>query len=185
MLNQILFWVILKHPHLIQKLTLKKFCLRHDERMGIPTNILAITTHNTSLTLAIIGHLVGDYLLQNDWMALKKKSPSFFYKPYWGNRSWQFRLTTCFRWVSIPCLVHCALWTGAVCAFAGWKSPVLIAILFAAHYIQDRTHIIKFWMTRINHQPKFVEPPMAPWSLIVVDNVWHIVTIWLVWRFLL
>lgn len=26
-----------------------------------------------TLVLAIIGHLVGDYLLQNDWMALNKK----------------------------------------------------------------------------------------------------------------
>ena len=25
---------------------------------------------------AIIGHLVGDYLLQNDWMALNKKASS-------------------------------------------------------------------------------------------------------------
>jgi len=29
-----------------------------------------------TLTLAIIGHLVGDYLLQNDWMALNKKKRS-------------------------------------------------------------------------------------------------------------
>jgi len=112
-----------------------------------------------TLTLAVVGHLVGDYLLQNDWMALNKKQRSF------------------------PCLVHCALWTTAVCVFTGWCSWQVISILFLTHFIQDRTQIIRFWMTRINRQPKFVEPPMAPWSLIVVDNVWHIVTIWAVWRF--
>lgn len=126
----------------------------------IPENILSITQHNVSLTCAIIGHLVGDYLLQNDWMALNKKKRSF------------------------PCLIHCMLWTAAVCVFAGWFSWIIISVLFLTHFIQDRTKIIVFWMTKINRQQKFTEPPMSPWSLIVVDNVWHIVAIWAVWRFL-
>lgn len=116
---------------------------------------------NQSLTLAIIGHLVGDYLLQNDWMALNKKKRSF------------------------PCVVHCWIWASAVCLFAGWFSVWVIAVLFFTHFLQDRTQIIVFWMTKINTQEKFTEPPMAPWSLIVVDNVWHIVTLWAVWRFLI
>ena len=114
-----------------------------------------------TLTLAIIGHLVGDYLLQNDWMALNKKQ------------------------CSLPCAVHCTLWTLAVCGFAGWISLPAIAVLWVTHFIQDRTHIIEFWMTKINRQPEFVKPPFAPWSLIVVDNVWHIVAVWAVWRFLM
>lgn len=113
-----------------------------------------------TLTLAIIGHLVGDYLLQNDWMALNKKKRSF------------------------PCIVHCVLWTAAVCAFSGWYSVPIISALFLTHFIQDRTNIVLFWMTRINRQPQFAVPPCAPWSIIVVDNVWHIVTLWAVWRFL-
>lgn len=120
------------------------------------------------LTLAIIGHLVGDYLLQNDWMALNKKSPG----PH-GNTA---------------CVVHCAIWTFAVIVFSEWyRSPHLFlvcTVLFLTHYAQDRTQIIRFWMTRINRQPKFVEPPMAPWSIIVVDNVWHIVALWAVWKFI-
>lgn len=120
-----------------------------------------------TLACAIIGHLVADYLLQNDWMALNKKKDSF------------------------PCLVHCLIWTLCVSAFAGWYTThdgwnIVLArfILLVSHFIQDRTQIVRFWMTRINRQPKFVEPPMAPWSIIVVDNVWHIVTIWVVWRFI-
>jgi hypothetical protein len=27
-------------------------------------------------------------------------------------------------------------------------------------------------------------PGLGPWSIIVVDNVWHLVTIWAVWRFM-
>lgn len=116
---------------------------------------------NDPLTCAIIGHLVGDYLLQNDWMALNKKKHWF------------------------PCIVHCVMWTICVCLFAGWPLQGCVpAILFAAHFIQDHTNIIMFWMTKVNSQEKFAGPPCAPWSIIVVDNVWHIVTIWAVWKFL-
>jgi hypothetical protein len=114
-----------------------------------------------TLTLAIIGHLVGDYLLQNDWMALNKKKRM------------------------LPCAVHCTLWTLSVCLFAGWVSIPAIAVLWGTHFIQDRTNIIEFWMTKINRQPEFVKPPFSPWSLIVVDNIWHIVAVWAVWRFIM
>jgi hypothetical protein len=123
--------------------------------------------NGTSLLLAIIGHLVGDYLLQNDWMAMNKKK-------HW-----------------LPCFVHCWLWTFSVCAFTGWmwvsgiKGLAIFAALFVPHFIQDRTQVIGWWM-RLGwkDQSKFAEPPMAPWSLIVVDNVWHIVALWAIWRFL-
>jgi hypothetical protein len=76
-----------------------------------------------------------------------------------------------------------------VMLFSGWYHATNLLIvcwfLFLTHYIQDRTYIIKFWMTRINRQPKFAEPPMAPWSMIVVDNVWHIVALWFVWKFII
>lgn len=111
-----------------------------------------------TLLLAIIGHLVGDYLLQNDWMALHKK------------KSW-------FR-----CAVHCFLWTCSVCLFAGW-GPLEWLPLFLLHFSQDHTDIITRWMDFIG-QKQFRTGPCAPWSIIVVDNVWHIVTIWAVWRFL-
>ncbi len=118
----------------------------------------------TPLLLAIIGHLVGDYLLQNDWMALNKKKPAMRY--------------------AIPCAIHAALWTLAVCAFAGWWSWTVALALFFAHYWQDRTGVVIWWMTKVNRQQQFVTGPCAPWSVIVVDNVWHIVSLWAVWRFL-
>lgn len=119
-----------------------------------------------TLACAIVGHLVGDYLLQNDYLALNKKTSS------------------------IACAIHCALWMNSVMFFSGWYQLSFLhawlvgAVLFWTHFAQDRTNIIRFWMTRINRQPKFVEPPMAPWSIIVVDNVWHILTIWFVWKFI-
>lgn len=115
---------------------------------------------NQTLTLAIVGHLVGDYLLQNDWMALNKKTRTF------------------------NCAVHCTLWTLAVCVFTGWWTPPIIAILWITHFVQDRTNIILWWMLKVNRQKQFATGPCSPWSIIVVDNVWHIVTLWAVWKFI-
>jgi hypothetical protein len=102
---------------------------------------------------AIIGHLVGDYLLQNDWMAAGKKRHD---------------------WI---CLAHVLAYTLAVCAFTfpacvecWWLAPA-VAI---PHFLIDRWTFIAWWM-RLMRQPAFMEPPMSPWSRIVVDNVWHLV----------
>lgn len=112
------------------------------------------------LASAIVGHLVGDYLAQTDWMAQNKKQRS------------------------LPCLVHCMIWTSSVFAFTGWNWTALLFI-FVCHFIQDRTQIIAWWM-KLSWKPQigFMQPPLAPWSLIVVDNVWHIVQLWIAWRFL-
>lgn len=121
---------------------------------------------NNTLTLAIIGHLVGDYLLQNDWMALYKKEEG---------PEGAFR-----------CLIHCVIWMWVVLLFSTWlESPnacLVGTIIFLTHYAQDRTNIVLRWMKLIG-QEQFAYGPCAPWSIIVVDNVWHIVTLWAVWRF--
>jgi len=67
-----------------------------------------------------------------------------------------------------------------VCLFSGWANPIAVAVLFATHFIQDRTGIVPWWMDRIG-QKSFRTGVCAPWSAIVVDNVWHILTIWCVW----
>ena len=111
------------------------------------------------LASAIVGHLVGDYLLQTDWMAQNKKL-----------RSW-------------PCAAHCAIWTLCVCLFAGlgWEAATF---LFACHFAQDRTQIVRWWMAlRWKDQQGFMQPPLAPWSFIVVDNTWHVVQLWVAVRF--
>lgn len=103
---------------------------------------------------AIVGHLVGDYLLQNDWMAREKKRDS---------------------WV---CAVHSSIWGTAVTLFAGLSWPAMW-VLIITHFIQDRGNLVQKWMDLVG-QRDFREGPCAPWSVIVVDNVWHIVTIWMV-----
>jgi hypothetical protein len=107
---------------------------------------------------AIIGHLVGAFLLQNDLLALNKKKSTLI------------------------CAIHCGIWTACVCAFGGlgWLAAV---ILFATHFTQDRTNVVTWWMDLID-QKQFRTGACAPWSAIVVDQSWHIVTIWAVVRFL-
>ena len=105
---------------------------------------------------AIIGHLAGDYIFQNDWMAANKKSSS------------------------LHCAVHCAIWTTCVCLFGGFGFAAA-AILFATHFLQDRTPIVSWWMDLVG-QKSFRTGICAPWSVIVVDNVLHILTIWAVWK---
>jgi hypothetical protein len=99
---------------------------------------------------------MGDYLLQNDFMAGGKKR-------------------------STPiCALHCAIWTWSVCFFAGlgWLPAT---ILFVEHFIQDRGRLVEGYM-RWMRQNYFLTN-MQPWSVIVVDNTWHLVTIYLVLRF--
>lgn len=107
---------------------------------------------------AIVGHLCGDYLLQNDWMALNKKRSS------------------------LHCFVHCLVWTVCVCSFGG-ITGIGGLILFVTHFIQDRTSIVSWYMDTVG-QKSFRTGACAPWAAIVVDNVFHIVTIWAVCKFL-
>ncbi|CAB4191786.1 Bacteriophage phiKZ, Orf197 [uncultured Caudovirales phage] len=110
---------------------------------------------------AVIGHLFGDYVTQDDRQAMNKKKPGWY----------GFGL----------CLTHCLCWSLSVCAFGGITSPIAFLILLVTHFIQDRTNIVAWWMD-FRDQNGFRTGPLAPWSTIVVDNVLHIVTIFLVCR---
>ena len=100
----------------------------------------------------IIGHLVGDYILQNDWMAINKKR-------------------------STPiCVLHCALWAASVLFFTGWGWE-WFGVLLVAHFVQDRWSLVSRWMDMIG-QKQFRTGLYAPWSMVVVDNVLHLAVVW-------
>lgn len=101
----------------------------------------------------LVGHLVGDYLVQNDWMALNKKKSD------------------------LHCLVHVLSYTLCVwaCTLWPWWTLPLVAI---PHYLIDRTQFV-MWFMRVTGKEKFAQPPMSPWSLIAVDNTFHAVCLWL------
>ena len=74
----------------------------------------------------LLGHLVGDFLLQNKWMSEKKTQSSF------------------------RCVVHCTVYTVAVCVVCplpGWQWPLLV---FLSHYFIDRYSLAEKWLKLIN-----------------------------------
>ena len=93
----------------------------------------------------IYAHLIGDYLLQNDWMAGNKKKNS---------------------WI---CLVHIATYMiPFLLTDLNWLQLLLIA---GQHYIQDRTHFVT-WFCKITG--KFQMDFNKFWGHVIVDNVIHI-----------
>lgn len=110
----------------------------------------------------LAGHLAGDYLLQNDWMAQGKKRSS---------------------WI---CAVHCLIYTVCVLAIGGFESFGIawtFLAIFIPHFLIDRWGFVRWWMGFYG-QSDFAKPPMAPWSFIAVDNSMHIVCLWIVQTFM-
>ena len=95
----------------------------------------------------IYAHLIGAHLLQNDWMALNKK-----------RSSWH-------------CLVHVVVYMVPF-LFTGllwWQ----IALIGLQHYLQDRTQFV-VWFMKVKGSEGFGTGSCAPWSVIVTDNILHI-----------
>jgi hypothetical protein len=121
--------------------------------------------------LALLGHLVGDYLLQTKQMALTKSAPG---------------------WAGIrTCTLHVVLYTIAVCAFWWTISPLVIALVFLPHWIIDRWSLGATWLKLIGGRTfeaayastdKYREFDIAFTSLVyaVVDNTMHLICLWLV-----
>lgn len=101
----------------------------------------------------ILGHLVGDYLLQSDWMALNKKKE--------GVKGW------------VACLIHCLIWTISMTLFAGMFNIVLILGLFVSHLILDRTNLVVWFLNATR-----VMPNPAIWKVIIVDNTLHLLMVY-------
>lgn len=102
----------------------------------------------------LVGHLIGDYIFQNDWMAINKKD----------------------RW--FPALVHCAVYTACVYLlvglFAGWPLWT-IPIIFLSHLAIDKTMFVVHF-AKLARREQFVSPESIffPWSMVVIDNTIHI-----------
>lgn len=101
----------------------------------------------------IYAHLIGDYLIQNDWMAMNKKKSS------------------------LACTVHVATYMipFAFCGFRWWQ----IALIALQHWLVDRTQFIS-WFMRVKGSSNFSNGVCFPWSDIVVDNISHIIWIALI-----
>lgn len=128
---------------------------------------------------AWLGHFVGDYVLQNQWMALGKTHE--------GMKG------------HIACTVHVTLYTLAVLHFSGvWSLPFAAAV-FIPHWIIDRYGLAWYWLDFKNgfsHKdlwekgPVCAQPPKDlaernSWKVsfaapvyIFNDNTFHWVCLW-------
>jgi len=75
-------------------------------------------------------HLIGDYILQNDWMAQNKKKGS---------------------WIgSIACQAHCIIYT--IPFFLSTQDLLQIFLIYFTHYLIDRTNIVTKFLTLRNRE---------------------------------
>lgn len=107
----------------------------------------------------LIGHLVGDYLLQNDWMAFHKKERSLRGE--------------------LACNVHCLLWTLTVLLFTGWWDWPHAVAVYLSHYLLDRTPVVKWYVDKVN-----VVAKPGLWLYIINDNVLHLLFLYLIHKFM-
>jgi hypothetical protein len=105
----------------------------------------------------LIGHLVGDYLLQNDWMAFNKKE-----KNLRGE---------------LACQVHCLLLTLSILVFTGWWDWKHALLVYLSHYILDRSGFVGWYVNTVN-----VQKP-AFWIHIINDNILHLVSLYLISKY--
>lgn len=113
------------------------------------------------LLTAIVGHLVGDFLVQYDSMAQNKSKNT---------------------WV---CLAHVVSYTVTVhifLALAGhWPlatSPLFAVLIAGPHFLVDRFALACLFMRYSGHE-NFATGPLTPWSIIVTDQVIHTVCLFL------
>jgi nicotinamide riboside transporter PnuC len=98
----------------------------------------------------LIGHLIGDFLLQTSWMA-------------------QYKAT---KW--FPLLTHVSIYTLVIALFgflSGGLSLVGLAIIFIGHIILDRKTFVTFWVKKI----QMVKRPHETWLSIVADQIFHLI----------
>lgn len=97
----------------------------------------------------LLGHLVGDFLLQTSWMA-------------------QYKAT---RW--LPLLTHVTVYTAVIAlfgSFAGGLSLSALALVFVSHVVLDRRRFVGFWVRRI----QMATGSESKWLTIVADQIFHL-----------
>jgi len=108
----------------------------------------------------VIGHFVGDWMFQNDWMARNKRG----------------------RWWAAECIVHCLVYTVAVVLAAhlgsGGALPLpLLGMIFVtvlvSHWLIDGLNLAELWGRVVNQTE-------TDYVRIVVDQTMHLLVLGIV-----
>ncbi len=117
----------------------------------------------------ILGHCLGDYIFQNDKMALRKNVK--------GGNLW--------------CTIHAFIYSVSVCLFLWTTNPLIFGLVFLSHWPIDRWSLGLRWIEwyksvswRQVYQKKDEHWPVrlafgAP-IYIIVDNTMHLIIMWLI-----
>jgi len=100
-----------------------------------------------TLSSLIIAHLVGDFLLQNDWMQRKTVS-------------------------SFVCSVHIAAYSVPfiMLVLAGRLEAWMLLCILTQHWLQDRFSLHRYWMTFFRQTP----PDKWPIGPLCMDQSFHL-----------
>lgn len=103
----------------------------------------------------LVGHLIGDFIFQNDWLARNKKTNS---------------------WI---CAIHCVVYALGVwsCSFH-WFPLWAVVLTGVIHFPIDRWGLARKLMAW-NNQEEFATGPLSPWSIVSVDQTLHLLTLYL------
>lgn len=149
--------------------TCRRGIINHPRLIGYgPCAPIATSVSSIAMTLfewLLVGHLIGDWVFQNDWMARHKQN----------------------GFLNRAILVHCAVYTAVLLLiyFLPAASPRHIStdILFAgfvyiSHWLIDATGLARRWI-RLFRQTD------APFMRIAVDQILHVVVLALLVEFVL
>jgi len=119
----------------------------------------------------LLGHIAGDYIIQNDWMAKGKSTP--------GARG------------NLICWLHCSVYALCVAVafiLGGWRCGgwhesfgVALTVAYLSHWPIDRFSLGKRWMHFFGQT---TEGPFAPIVYVGVDNGAHLILMWAVFSWL-
>ena len=114
-------------------------------------------------------HMLGDYILQNGWMATNKKRPGWI--GFWA------------------CQVHCLTYSLPFLFIASWQAVLLI---YSSHFLIDRYRIVEHFIALREGTfhvknlgfPEDRPPFISVWLYIITDNIFHVACNFMAIKFL-
>ncbi|HFK5582141.1 TPA: DUF3307 domain-containing protein [Elizabethkingia anophelis] len=102
----------------------------------------------------ILAHFIGDFLLQNDWMAQNKKKTSY------------------------ACTIHVLFYLlPFLLTELTFAQILLIGI---QHWLQDRTKFVSWWCKTTGSFQGELGKDCLPYGHFIVDQVFHFIWMWIV-----
>lgn len=112
--------------------------------------------------LQLISHLFGDFVFQNDWMAINKN---------------QYTLK---GWVA--CFVHCLVYT---LFFFGQSTWLQLSLIFLTHFIIDKFSVARFWTQTFKVSARIPKDFwLYTYLIFMVDMAFHLACNYIVLRYI-